>query len=450
MNMKTRAIVITVLGAFSVCAFAADLTPVGAERAGNSDGTIPVFDGKDAPSAGWEPGKYRGDYWAHKSEKPLFVIDASNVDKYADKLSPGQVELIKTKKGYTMPVYPAHRNCGFPDFVLENTKAGAGKASIASDGWSLQNAALPSVPFPQPASGIQAMWNWLVRYQGVGQDWPAGHTVISASPGSSNRIEFSWTQLIYFPWAKKGVSSPSDFGGLAYAIYYSYTEPAAFAGQGLIQRYYYSKDPDAYYYFTGQRRVRRLPSYAYDAPTLGTENQYPTDSQFIFYGNPDRFDWKIVGKREMYIPYNNFAVQDFRQKLDDAAGETFINPNVRRYELHRVWEIVGTVKSGVRHTAPKKVLYFDEDSWNIVVGDDYDAQGKLWKTKENYVVPTWELNGACTVPAFAMYDIKNGRYVADQLVWGTGKDQRHFEAPTDKRLNDDFFTSQSLQSMSER
>jgi hypothetical protein len=35
-------------------------------------------------------------------------------------------------------------------------------------------------------------------------------------------------------------------------------------------------------------------------------------------------------------------------------------------------------------------------------------------------------------------------------VYGTGKDERHFETASDKRLNDDFFTSQSLQGMSER
>lgn len=450
--MKTRlqAVVLAVLGAISAQTFGADLTPVGADRGANKDGSIPAFEGKSTPSAGWFVGKYRGDYSAYKAEKPLFVIDASNVDKYADKLSPGQVKLIKSNKGYSMPVYQSHRDCGFPDFVLENTKANAGKASIASDGWSLSNAVLPAVPFPEPKSGIEAMWNWLTRYQGVGQSWPSGVSVVSASPGGSNRIEISWTQLIYFPWGKQGATSPKGVSDLENAMYYAYTDPAALAGQGLVQRYYFSKDADAYYYFTGQRRVRRLPSYAYDAPLIGFENQYPSDSQFIFYGNPDRFDWKIVGKKEIYIPYNNFEAQNFNVKLDDAVGPSFVNPNQRRYELHRVWEVVGTVKSGVRHSAPKKVLYLDEDSWNIVVGDDYDAQGKLWKTKENYVVPTWEIGGTCTVPSFAMYDLTNGRYVADQLVWGTGKDEVHFAAPTDKRLNDNFFTSQSLQSMSER
>jgi hypothetical protein len=350
-----------------------------------------------------------------------------------------------------MPVYPSHRNCGFPDFVLENTKAEEGKASIGPDGWSLQNAVLPAVPFPHPKAGIEAMWNWLVRYQGVGQDWPVGRTAISASPGGTNRIEFTWTQLVYFPWGGKGKSAPSDAGGVAYAMYYGISEPAALAGQGLVQRYYFSKDSDAYYYFTGQRRVRRLPSYAYDAPIIGTENQYPSDSQFIFYGNPDRFDWKIVGKKEMYVPYNNFEVQNFNTKFDDAAGPDFISPSVRRYELHRVWEVVGTVKSGFRHTAAKKVLYFDEDTWNIVAGDDFDAQGKIWKTKENYSAPSWEIGGTCTVSSFAMYDLANGRYLTDQQIWGTGKDQRHFASATDdKRLDDEFFTSDGLASRSER
>lgn len=427
-----------------------DLTGVGAEKAGSKDGSIPEFSGMSKPLPGWAAGKLREDFWKYKAEKPLFTIDASNVDKYADKLTPGQVQLLKQVKGYTMPVYPTHRECGFPDSVISSTKETAGKSAIGKNGWSLESAILPSVPFPLPQSGIEVMWNWLMRYQGLAAEWPDGYTVVSPRPGTTAPIVTRWNQLSYFPWANKSTASQLDSQALQNGFYYLYTEPAALAGQGTIQRYYFDKDVDTFYYFTGQRRVRRLPMYAYDAPLIGYENQYPADISFVFYGNPDRFDWKIVGKKEIYIPYNGFAMQRFNTKISDAMGPNSINPNMRRYELHRVWEIEGTVKSGVRHSTPKKTLYLDEDSWWVAVGDDYDAQGKIWKAKENYITPQWEI-GACESSASVYNDLISGRYVFDETIVGTGKDLK-FHAPgsSDPRLKDHYYTAENLSAISDR
>ena len=434
-----------------------DLTVVGAEKAGNKEGTIPAFSGEtNKPLAGWSYGKLREDFWKYKSEKPLFTIDASNVDKYADKLTPGQVQMLKQVKGYSMPVYPTHRECSQPDFVQKNTIDGVSKSAIAKDGWSLESAALPGVPFPLPQKGIEVVWNWLMRYQGLAAEWPDGYTVVSPRPGSTSPIVTRWNQLSYFPWAEKSKGTQLEPQAMLNGFYYLYSEPAALAGQGTMQRYYFNKDVDSWYYFTGQRRVRRLPMYAYDAPMIGYENQYPMDISFVFYGNPDRFDWKVVGKKEVYIPYNGFAMQRFNTKYSDAMGPNASSPvnaivsGMRRYELHRVWEVEGTVKSGVRHSTPKKTLYLDEDSWWVAVGDDYDALGKIWKVKENYITPQWEI-GACYSSSSVYNDLISGRYVLDESVIGTGKDLK-FYAPgaVDKRFKDSFFSGENLSAISDR
>jgi hypothetical protein len=436
---------------FTSSAFAADLTAAGAEATGNKDGTIPANENASSLEGGWAPGKSRVDFWKYKGEKPLFIIDASNVDKYADKLTPGQVALVKANKGYSMPVYPSHRDCVLPAFVEDNTKAATGKASIGPDGWSLQNAVLPSVPFPQPKSGIEAMWNFQTRYKGVGLDWQDGYTIVSASPGQSNRISVRWKQIYYFPWAKKGQPTTLKDDGLQMGVWYGYTQPAALAGQAIIQRLYFKADSESYYYFTGQRRVRRLPSYSYDAPLIGFENQYTVDQALNFFGLPDRFNWKLLGKKEIYVPYNAFGMLDTKTSIDQGAQENFINPNNRRYELHRVWVLEGTVKAGTRHTMPKKLLYLDEDTWNAVVGDDYDAQGKVWKVKESPLIPISELHGACSADQFVMYDVNSGRYVGDGLVFGASKDPKYYEDATGiPILTDDYYTMQNLEQQSSR
>jgi len=455
LNVLAMSGLITGLGAMSAQAadparLGQDLTSVGAEKAANKDGSIPEFSGMSKPAAGWSYGKLREDFWKYKTEKPLFVIDASNVDKYADRLTPGQIQMIKQVKGYTMPVFPTHRECGVPDSIAANTKATAGKSALGKNGWALENAVLPSVPFAEPQTGIEVMWNWLMRYQGLASEWPDGYTVVSPRPGTTAPITTRWNQLIYFPWVDKPTTGHLDSEALQNGFYYLYSEPAALAGQGTIQRYYYGKDVDTFYYFTGQRRVRRLPMYAYDAPLIGYENQYPADISFVFYGNPDRFDWKLVGKKEVYIPYNGFGMQRFNTKLSEAMEANSINPNMRRYELHRVWEVEGTVKSGVRHSTPKKTLYIDEDSWWVAVGDDFDAQGKIWKAKENYITPQWEL-GACASSASVYNDLISGRYVLDESIIGTGKDIRSYPAGSkDPRFKDGFFTAENLSAISDR
>jgi hypothetical protein len=453
MNSTSRVVfALAILAASALKAHAQGLTPVGAERGGNKDNTIPEFQGWEPPLAGWEYGKPRVQFWQHKAEKPLFVIDASNVDKYVERLTPGQVQLVKSIKGYTMPVYSSHRPCAFPDSVNANSKINqAGRAKIGADGWSLEDAALPGVPFPAPKSGIEAMWNFLTNYRGIGNDFPGQWSYISPAPGTSAGILFGWYNLNYFPWAVQGAKGTTANGGLFWGIYYGYHEPAALAGQAIVQRQYFNKDLESFYYFTGQRRVRRLPTYAYDAPMIGFENQYAADQPYVFSGNPDRFDWKLVGKKELYVPYDNFALNDHTAKLVDVLGPTFVAASVRRYELHRVWQIEGTVKSGLRHLAAKKTLYLDEDTWIAVLGDDYDAQGKLWKSKEQTVMPFWE-GGICTnLGQNTHYDLTSGRYVADSVLLEAKKDIRILtDVSQDKRLNSNFFSAETLRTNSER
>jgi len=301
MNKKVVKVlaVTTVFCANSVLAdmLSSDLTSAGAEKAANKDGTIPAIGNASTPQSGWTFGKNRQDFWAYKGEKPLFSIDASNVDKYADKLSPAQIQMIKQTKGYRMDIYPTHRNCSEPEFVQANTKANLTRGKIGSDGWSLEDAALPGIPFPIPKKGIEVLWNFLVGYQGVGVELKNGFTYISPRPGSKEPITAGWEQVNYWPWGKKGSASPSSLDGYRGGFYYAYHTPAAFAGQGTVQNNYFKREMEAFYYFTGQRRVRRLPAYAYDAPVIGFENQYPIDATNLFYGNPDRFDWKLIGKK---------------------------------------------------------------------------------------------------------------------------------------------------------
>ncbi|MEN9397077.1 MAG: hypothetical protein RLZ81_1607, partial [Pseudomonadota bacterium] len=81
-------------------ALGSNLTPMGAEKAANRDGSIPAWSGgMKAPPACYKKGEGRlCDPFA--TEKPLFSIDAQNMDKHADKLSEGQKAMFKKNPGY--------------------------------------------------------------------------------------------------------------------------------------------------------------------------------------------------------------------------------------------------------------------------------------------------------------------------------------------------------------
>ncbi|OYV02077.1 MAG: hypothetical protein CFE45_01980 [Burkholderiales bacterium PBB5] len=424
-NAALRTVLTAVLSlAFGQLAHAADaarlggdLTPGGAEKAANKDGSIPAWSGNEVQHSGWAYGKLRSDHFKYKADKPVITIAASNADKHADKLSAGQLAMLKQVKGYRMDVYPSRRTCGVPDFVADNTKKNVGTAKIGADGWSLKEAWVPGYPFPMPANGAEAMWNAKMRYRGLGVDYKNVVTSVSPRKGGTEWIRAGQEFTAYMPWGAKGSTLLSKLPQIEYYAYFAYTSPTALAGQALAISYFLDQPgSETFYYFPGQRRVRRMPTYSYDSPQIGMENQYTLDEPFVFNGSIDRFDWKLVGKKELYIPYNAFGAYDFSAKFEDIAKADFIEPGHRRYELHRVWVIEAAVKQGMRHTAPKRTFYLDEDSWNIVLADDYDAQGKLAKMREGFLIPVYE-TGTCDVSAFVQHNLTEGRscYTSENL-----------------------------------
>jgi hypothetical protein len=427
------------------------LTISGAEKAGNKDGSIPAWTAPENQSqAGWSYGKSRQNFWIHKNDKPLFTIDASNVDKYAAMLSPGQLALVKLTPKFGMSVYPSRRSCGVPDFVADNTRKNIDFAKISSDGWSIQDAMVPGFPFPQPKSGVEAMWNMKMRYKGIAMDNIGATTFVSPRRGSDEWIRAESDQTQFYPWGGKGSRKLSEVGQTEYQTYFAFRAPAALAGQAAIITTSLSvPGGESFYYFPGQRRVRRLPTYAYDAPQIGFENQYLIDETTMFQGTLDRFDWKLIGKKELIVPSNSFGAYDFTAKPEAVVQQEGLTPDHKRYELHRVWVIEATVKSGSRHVSPKRTYYLDEDSWNAVLAEDYDAQGKIWKVREGYQIPVYE-TGTCDVQAFAQYNLVEGRMLLDFNQVGAGKDARWSVEPTSPRHKTQFYSSDNLRAISER
>jgi hypothetical protein len=419
-----------------------ELTPVGAERAGNKDGTIPEWKG-GTPKGKHKLGDPRPDPYA--AEKPLFSIDAGNVDKYKDKLSEGQVELLKTRKGYRLDVYPTHRSCGYPDSVAAQTRANATHAKLTTDGKdNLAQALGGGFPFPIAKTGAEAVWNHRLRWQGEGRIEYYQTNFINPD-GSFYGL--AQDQLLITPFASPKAKSPQDVGDVQMKILNLATAPAARTGEVILAHYFLTKSSnDAWMYFPGQRRVRRLPAFEYDNPIPGYENLETADQYPMFAGSLDRYDWKLVGKQEMYVPYNSFKFVA-KRPLKEVYGGLYPNRDLMRYELHRVWKVEATVKQGMRHMFAKRTFYLDEDTWQILYADQYDAQGKLWRVMEASLYPAVEL-GACVSQEFMSWDLTVNRYMAENATQEAKPTD--WLAGDEGRINPKRFESDELRRAGER
>ncbi|MFC4654531.1 MULTISPECIES: DUF1329 domain-containing protein [Rheinheimera] len=394
-----------------VARLGADLTPLGAEKAGNADGSIPAWDGGiKTPPAGYKVGDHHQDPFS--GDKVLYTITKANLDQYKALLSPGQIRLFESyPDSYKMNVYQTRRTASFPQYVYDATKKIAPNAELVEGGNGIVNAAI-GIPFPVPQNGLEAIWNHLLRYRGVAASRNGGQVAPTAS-GDFVTIGFD-EQIMFKYSAPDATVDALQKENILFRFKQAVTTPARLAGTALLvhETMDQIKTPrQAWTYNTGQRRVRRAPNVAYDAPGTASDGLRTTDDFDMFNGSPNRYDWKLVGKQELLIPYNSYKLHSDTVKYADLIKPGHINPEYVRWEKHRVWKVEATLKQGTSHVYGKRVFFIDEDSWQIHVADLYDNRGELYRVAvahglNYYEVPThWS-----TLEVY--HDLNTRRYLA--------------------------------------
>ncbi|MDH4611566.1 DUF1329 domain-containing protein [Pseudomonas sp. BN102] len=387
------------------------LTPLGAEKAANADGSVPEWTGGlQTNAAAVDANGFLDDPFV--SEKPLFTITAANVEQYKDKLSPGQVAMFKRYAAtYKIPVYPSHRTMAAPQAIYDAAKKSALNTVAVDDGNGLSNFSDSRYyAFPIPKNGVEVIWNHLTRYRGGN----VRRLITQATPQTNGAFT-----MVHF---QDDLASPTDVTDLdmekaSNVLFYfkqRVTEPSRLAGNVLLvhETIDQNKEPRlAWVYNAGQRRVRRAPQVAYDGPGTAADGMRTSDNFEMFNGALDRYDWKLIGKKEMYIPYNSYKLDSPKLKYEDILKAGHINQDLTRYELHRVWEVEATVKPGERHIYAKRHLFVDEDSWQVALADHYDGRGQLWRVGEGHPTVHYQQKVA-TYSVEALYDIIAGRYIA--------------------------------------
>ena len=420
------------------------LTPFGAEPAGNADGSIPPYTGGikkliSALPADFVPGSgvYPDPF---KDEKPLYSINASNKSQYENFLTPGTAAVMARFPNYRVNVYPTHRTMAYPDWVLDNTKKNAVNATqtgeIAGDG---VKGAWAGLPFPIPKDGYEVMWNNILRWNGGYY-----HSHFSAYLVDSNgrRTMLNETKLdSNYPYYDKTQDKPASDNYVFYARISESQAPASQAGVRVLATQTNDssvQDVTTWAYLPGQRRVRMAPEQSYDTPASSFGGAINYDEIGLFSGRPDRFDFNLVGKKEIIIPYN--AYQANSAKADDLYQKEYLNPDLVRWEKHRVWVVDAKLKPGKRHAFSRWTFYFDEDTWSVVATEAYDQSGKLYRVAfhNSYIAYDYPV---ATAALLVFYDLSKNSYVTSVGRGPNG--QGHFK-PQEKPQPMGNFTSNTL------
>jgi len=418
MNAKLGALLLAACAASSAYAkvdatqaarLGTDLTPLGAERAGNASGTIPPWSGGVTAPAGYQPGMHHPDPFA--SDTPLYRVDQSNLNEYAELLPAGLRDLLERHPDFYLRVFPTRRSAAAPQRIYDATRFNAQSAELIANGNGIKGAA-SGIPFPLPQDGMEVIWNHILHYKGDQTHMINNQAVVIGGKASYIKRD----RHVYYVYNRDGMTQGELNNTL---LYYKYrvTAPSKLSGTALVVQ-----DPvdqvltirKAWRYSPGDRRVRRLPSLAYDSPQPDTSGLATADVVDSFNGAPDRYEWTLLGKREMLVPYNSYAVHQKGIAYDDIVRPGTLNPGLLRYERHRVWVVEATLRTGFSHSYDKRRFYIDEDSWAILAADLYNEKGELIGLQESHPISYYE------VPMFnstleTLYHLKDGNYFVDGL-----------------------------------
>ena len=380
------------------------LTPFGSLRTGNADGSIPAWTGETLPlPAGFENGtcpQYFTD------EKPLYSITGANYTQYKDKLSAGAIALLQKYPDFRMDVYPTHRTATAPQYVYDYIYKNASSAQLSADGNSVTGA-YGGIPFPFPKNGHEVIWNHELSWQAQTVYYTADAWLVT-SDGSrvfESRVH-TWQQFPYY--FENGEGRWNGFFNEALIVSIA---PPYQAGTNIINLQPVNQlttPVEAWEYLNGQRRVRRAPELQYDTPNSISGGTSNWDEAFIFSGKLNEYNFNYIGVKEIIIPYNcnKFNVASPSEQFQPH----FFNPDLVRWELHRVKVVEMTLQPGSRNVDARRTIYCDDDGGSAVMADVYDASGAFWKFQHNLPILYPNFPVLTTISSFTSYDPHAGNY----------------------------------------
>jgi len=342
--------------------------------------------------------------------KPGDTIGPENWEKAKGMV--GENLLNRIKQGYTLRIKPG-RSIGVPKEFNVATTRYSDQVKLESNGELLNYIAglpFPNVHLDDPQIGLKMAWNFYWRW--VGDDYKTGGGTGGGKiiryaiekDGSERRAE-----VLHHTIKTRGrvtLDSKPRLDGYEHIDWMQLRAdeyPRDTAGTTTLEiRYADAKrEDDLYIYVPSIRRVRRAPPIQRCATIAPSEFNF--DDINSFGGKITDFNYRFLGRSRML---GNFAQEQvpFYRKIGDYLP------------LKESWEIVETYGLEItpkdpNYCYPRKVIYFDTQSFETFWTMIWDAKGNYWKEQFALRSPVTLTDGqlALSVGTVVIINVQNGR-----------------------------------------
>tara|TARA_A100001015_G_scaffold280045_1_gene341850 strand:- start:8813 stop:10147 length:1335 start_codon:yes stop_codon:yes gene_type:complete len=366
-------------------------TAVGADKNGTDDGIIPEFKDASIP--------FESEYY---DDQINFIVDKNNYINYLKYLPGGLSQLIQKIKNFEIYVFPTRRTANYPDFLKESFLEKKKSKPVRNNDLFLGK--INHLPYRFPETGEEIIWNHLSRYQGGSVERFVDSFVVRKN-GQALKTR-TWIKRVY----NSHINKPKK-NILFYALA-KYLEPVSLKGDILLVHEPVNQvfeKRNSWIYSSAQRRVRKAPELGHDSIGSGSQGLVTADQIDGFNGSTERYNWRILGKKIMIVPYNINKIKDKELTYTEMLGSGSIKSELLRYELHRVWIVEGILKENSRHIYAKRVFYIDEDSWIILLEECYSVRGDMWRVAVHGIIQFYE-HQFPVYGANIYHDLNNGSY----------------------------------------
>ncbi len=366
------------------------------------------------------------------NDEIIFTITNENYLEFSENiLTKGQVEMfIKYPGTFKMNVYQSRRSCSVPSEVYALTKS---NATLTDEGEGIKGV-VGSIPFPQPSEALHHVWNHILRYRGVEISGSSPFFIIDPDGSRVLGAGEAVAKNYWNPFT-------NNDKGLQGMLMTKVTHPPRLADASalVIESLNAFKTPrKAWVYNPGTRRVRRAPDIAYDYKPSASQGLTTADQFDGFNGAKDRYNWKSIGLQVKLMPYNAYKFHE--ATMDEVLNPHHVNQDFLRYELVNVNVVEAKLKNDKRHIIPKRVMYFDVDSHNMLVEETFDANSEIMAYREFPIINFYD-QPMCLSIHSATYDFATRRYqLANVRSIDIPKIEWRLEKPHDERM----FTPEGL------
>ena len=358
--------------------------------------------------------------------------------KYDEILTEGHKQLFKTfPDSYKMVVYPTRRSASYPDWFYKATAENATKVELTNNGYGFAGST-KGYPFPIPKNGTEVLWNHIMRYNTTGWNGHVNHAAVNTD--GSFVVERAKLELTYV--YNNPDTKPEELENQNLYLLTKVVSPPNKAGDAHLLHVpidRIAENTNVWIFNPSQGRVRRIGEVGYDNPLF--DGLMTHDQIDMFNGPLDRYTIKLLGKKEILVPYNSYMLYSDEHEYEDIVKPGHINQDLVRYELHRVWVIEAQVREGMNHRYKKRRFYVDEDSWLVLMQDMYDERDAFWRTAEAHAI------NFADVPVVVNgvqvhYDLQSRRYVIlnmtneerEAIEWNWVKPSSYFTPASLKRF----------------